>query len=100
MEKEFKQRRKKKAKRPDPASPGGAKPSKLRRKLAKFSRLQVLLALLVLSAISGAVLARMNAKEVTTQESPEELEMKRQMLKQFMHLQEQIAGPAGDAPAP
>lgn len=100
MEKKVKQRRKKKAKRPDPASPGVAKPSKLRRKLAKFSRLQVLLALLVVSTILGAVLARMNAKAVTTQESPEELEMKRQMLEQFMHIQEQNAGPAGDAPAP
>ena len=51
------------------------------------SRLRLLVTLLVLSVLSGVALSRLNSKEVTTQESAESLELKRQMLEQFMQRQ-------------
>ena len=66
------------------------------------SRLRLLVTLLVLSVLSGVALSRLNSKEVTTQESAESLELKRQMLEQFMQRQggaEAAPGAVAQAPA-
>ena len=66
------------------------------------SRLRLLVTLLVLSVLSGVALSRLNSTEVTTQESAESLELKRQMLEQFMERQggaEAASGAVAQGPA-
>lgn len=74
-------------------------------KLPKLSRLQVLVGILVIFSLSAFAMFKLNSKEVTTEVSPEELEIKKQMLEQFMQRQQAPPGGAetgtpGPPPAP
>lgn len=57
----------------------------------------MLITILALSAISSVVFMRMNTNEVVSQESQQELEMKRQMLEQFMQKQQGTQGESSAA---